>query len=123
MLRLVSENLGRRVCVLLSEFVSQNAWLQQASWGHLLVLEKDVRGRAQGWAGWKADWMVSVLVRWLVCGKSRVWATPRTSGQREPQAHPAWLGPPGPDGFLDHGVHPVAILLAPSQHPVLRLVL
>ena len=40
--------------------------------GYLLVWEKDVRGRAQGWAGWTADWMVSVSVRWLVCGKSRV---------------------------------------------------
>ena len=41
-------------------------------------LGMDVRGRAQGWAGWTADRMVSVLVRWLVCGRSRVWGTPKS---------------------------------------------
>ena len=82
-----------------------------------------MRGKAQGWAGWTADWVVSVLVRWLVCGESRVWGTPKSLLAERPHVHVAWPGPPGPDGFLDHGVHPVAILLAPSQHPVLRLVL
>ena len=88
-----------------------------------MVLGMDVRGRAQGWAGWTADRMVSVLVRGLLSGRSRVWGTPKSLLAERPHVHVAWPGPPGLDGFLDHGVHPVAILLAPSQLPVLRLVL
>lgn len=89
-----------------------------------MVLGMDVRGRAQGWAGWTADRMVSVLVRWLLTEwEKQSVGDPQELLAERPHVHVAWPGPPGPDGFLDHGVDPMAILLAPSQCPVLRLVL